>query len=114
MLDELEKKWGEKYPIVLLSWRNNWEELSQYFKYAPDIRRIIYTTNTVEGFNRQLRKITKSKGVFPNEQALLKMIFLASQDIQKKWTTSIANWALSAQQLAIHFEDRMKLDLNIG
>ena len=114
MLDELEKKWGEKYPIVLLSWRNNWEELSQYFKYPPDIRRIIYTTNTVEGFNRQLRKVTKSKGVFPNEQALLKMIFLASRDIQKKWTTSISNWALSAQQLAIYFEDRMKLDLNIG
>ena len=114
MLDELEKKWGEKYPIVILSWRNNWEELSQYFKYPPDIRRIIYTTNTVEGFNRQLRKVTKSKGVFPNEQALLKMIFLASRDIQKKWTTSIANWALSAQQLAIYFEDRMKLDLNIG
>lgn len=114
MLDELEKKWGEKYPIVILSWRNNWEELSQYFKYAPDIRRIIYTTNTVEGFNRQLRKVTKSKGVFPNEQALLKMIFLASRDIQRKWTTSISNWALSAQQLAIYFEDRMKLDLNIG
>jgi transposase-like protein len=114
MLDELDKKWGEKYPIVILSWRNNWEELSQYFKYAPAIRRIIYTTNTVEGFNRQLRKVTKSKGVFPNEQALLKMLFLASQDIMKKWTTSISNWALSAQQLAIYFGDRMKLDLNIG
>jgi len=114
MLDELEKKWGEKYPIVILSWRNNWEELSQYFKYPPDIRRIIYTTNTVEGFNRQLRKVTKSKGVFPNEQALLKMMFLAARDIQKKWTTSISNWALSAQQLAIYFEDRMQLDLNIG
>lgn len=114
MLDELEKKWGNKYPIVILSWRNNWEQLSQYFKYPPDIRRIIYTTNTVEGFNRQLRKVTKSKGVFPNEQALMKMIFLASQDIQKKWTMSISNWALSAQQLAIYFEDRMQLDLNIG
>ena len=114
MLDELEQKWGEKYPIVILSWRNNWEELSQYFKYPPAIRRIIYTTNTVEGFNRQLRKVTKSKGVFPNEQALLKMVYLASRDIMKKWTTSISNWALSAQALAIYFEDRMELDLNIG
>jgi transposase-like protein len=114
MLDELEKTWGEKYPIVLKSWRNNWEELSQYFKYPADIRRIVYTTNTVEGFNRQLRKVTKSKGVFPNEQALLKMIFLASQDIMKKWTSVISNWALTAQQLAIYFGDRMKIDLNLG
>ena len=101
MLDELDKKWGDKYPIVIMSWRTNWEELSQYFKYPPDIRRIIYTTNTVEGFNRQLRKVTKAKGVFPNEQALLKMIFLAAQDIMKKWTSTISNWALTAQQLAI-------------
>jgi len=114
MLDELDSLWGEKYPVVILSWRNNWEELSQYFKYAPDIRRIIYTTNTVEGFNRQLRKVTKSKGVFPSEAALMKMIFLAARDIMKKWTSSISNWALSAQQLAIHFGDRMKLDLNLG
>lgn len=113
-LDELEKKWGEKYPIVILSWRNNWEELTQYFKYPPDIRRIIYTTNTVEGFNRQLRKNTKSKGVFPSEQALLKAIYLVSQHIMKKWTSKLSNWALSAQQLAIFFGDRMKLDLNVG
>lgn len=113
-LDELDKKWGEKYPIVILSWRNNWEQLSQYFKYAADIRRIIYTTNTVEGFNRQLRKVTKSKGVFPSEQALLKMVFLAARDIMKKWTTKLSNWALSAQQLAIHFGDRMPLDLKLG
>jgi len=113
-LDELDKKWGEKYPIVILSWRNNWEQLSQYFKYATDIRRIIYTTNTVEGFNRQLRKVSKSKGVFPSEQALLKMVFLAARDIIKKWTTKLSNWALSAQQLAIHFGDRMPLDLKLG
>ena len=114
MLDALEEKWGEKYPMVILSWRNNWEELSQYFKYPPAIRRIIYTTNTVEAFNRQLRKVTKSKGAFPNEQALLKLIYLASQDIQKKWTTKLSNWALSAQHLAIYFEGRMVLDLNMG
>lgn len=114
MLDELDKKWGEKYPVVILSWRNNWERLSQYFKYPPEIRRIIYTTNTVEGFNRQLRKVTKSKGVFPNEQALLKMLFIASQNIMKKWTSTLQNWALSAQQLAIYFGPRMHIDLNVG
>lgn len=114
MLDELDKNWGEKYPLVLLSWRNNWEELSQYFKYPADIRRIIYTTNTVEGFNRQLRKVTKAKGVFPSEEALLKMIYLAAKDIMKKWTSPLSNWALTAQQLAIFFEDRMILDLNMG
>ena len=70
-LDELEKKWGEKYPVVILSWRNNWDRLSQYFKYPYQIRRIIYTTNTVEGFNRQIRKIAKSKGGMPNDTALL-------------------------------------------
>ena len=114
MLDELDEKWGEKYPIVILSWRNNWEELSQYFKYPADIRRVIYTTNTVEGFNRQLRKVTKSKGVFPNEQALLKMLYLAARSIMRKWTTTVYNWALSAQQFVIIFGDRMQVDLNMG
>lgn len=112
-LDELEKKWGNKYPIVILSWRNNWERLSQYFKFAQHIRRIIYTTNTVEGFNRQLRKVTKAKAVMPNDQALLKLVFLAAQNITAKWTSPIQNWALVVQQLAIHFEGRFKIDLNI-
>jgi len=113
-LDELDKKWGQKYPIVIRSWRNNWERLSQYFKYGSQIRRIVYTTNTVEGFNRQLRKVTKSKSVFPNDRALLKMVFLASQNIMKKWTSPIQKWALVVQQLAIHFEGRMNLRLNLG
>lgn len=112
-LDELEKKWGDKYPVVILSWRNNWERLSQYFKFGKHIRRIIYTTNTVEGFNRQLRKVTKAKAVMPNDQALLKLIFLAAQNITAKWNSPIQNWALVVQQLAIHFEGRFKIDLNI-
>ena len=112
-LDELEKKWGDKYPVVILSWRNNWERLSQYFKFGKHIRRIIYTTNTVEGFNRQLRKVTKAKAVMPNDQALLKLIFLAAQNITAKWNNPIQNWALVVQQLAIHFEGRFKIDLNI-
>lgn len=78
-----------------------------------DIRQIIYTINTVEGFNRQLRKVTKSKGRFLSGQALLKMIFLAAQDIMKKWTTRLSNWAISVQQLTIHFGDRMPLDLRL-
>lgn len=111
-LEELDKKWGKKYPIVLRSWRNNWDRLSTYFKYAQPIRRIIYTTNTVEGFNRQLRKITKSKAVFPNETALLKLVFLVSQNITAKWTMPLPGWALVVQQLAIHFEGRVNIKLN--
>ena len=113
-LDNLSKKWGKKYPIVIRSWRNNWERLSQYFKFGSEIRRIIYTTNTVEGFNRQLRKVTKSKSVFPNDTAILKIVFLASKNIMKKWTSPISKWALVIQQLAIHFEGRLNLKLNIG
>jgi len=112
-LDELEKKWGDKYPVVILSWRNNWDRLSQYFKFGQHIRRIIYTTNTVEGFNRQLRKVTKAKSVLPNDQALLKLVYLAAKNITAKWNSPIQNWALVVQQLAIHFEGRFKIDLNM-
>jgi len=113
-LDELEKIWGDKYPIVLRSWRYNWERLSQYFKYPYQIRRIIYTTNTVEGFNRQIRKITKSKGVLPNDRALLKLVYLITQNIMIKWTSPIPKWALTIQQLAIHFDGRIKIKLDTG
>jgi putative transposase len=113
-LDELEQKWGQKYPVIIKSWRKNWEELTSYFKYSAQIRRIIYTTNTVEGFNRQIRKITKSKAVFPNEDAVLKLIWLAAQNILKKWTSPLPKWALTAQQLYIHFPDRFQIDLNMG
>jgi len=112
-LEELDKKWGDKYPIVLKSWNNNWDRLSQYFKYGDQIRRIVYTTNTVEGYNRQIRKVTKSKSVFPNDRALLKMVFLASQHIMKKWKSPLQKWSLVIQQLAIHFEGRLNLRLNI-
>jgi len=105
----LDKKWGEKYPIVIKSWRDNWERLTEYFQFTPDIRRVIYTTNTVEGYHRQVRKVTKNKGVFPNDTALEKLVYLAYRNIRKKWTMPLANWATIAQQLAIKFGDRFKL-----
>ena len=105
---ELEQKWGEKYPMVINSWTNNWAELSAYFEYSEPIRRIIYTTNTVEGFNRQIRKITKTKGGFSNDESLFKLVFLAYKDIAKKWDKSISNWAEIISQFSIIFEDRLK------
>lgn len=111
-LDNLEEKWGKKYPMVIKSWRNNWDKLSTYFAYTPNVRKLIYTTNTVEGYHRQVRKITKTKGAFTSETALLKLIYLATRNIAKKWTMPLQSWALTVQQLAIHFgEDRLKLDI---
>lgn len=110
-LIKLEEVWGKKYPIVLKSWNDNWEELSTYFQYDAHIRKIIYTTNAVEGFHRQVRKVTKTKGAFPSDMALLKLIYLASENISKKWTQPIHNWGLTIQQFCIKFGDRMKLDL---
>lgn len=108
-LDHLEDKWGELYPIVIKSWRDKWEMLSCYFQYTAAIRKIIYTTNTVEGYHRQVRKITKTKGVFPNNDALYKLVYLAYRNIRKKWTMPLANWGQTAQQLAIKFGDRFKI-----
>jgi transposase-like protein len=108
-LTELAEKWGKKYPIVIKSWQDNWHKLSTYFKYTEEIRRIIYTTNTIEGFHRQVRKVTKTKGAFPNDDALLKLIYLAYQNISKKWTQPLHNWSLTVSQLSIYFEGRLKL-----
>lgn len=111
-LSGLERKWADKYPVVIQSWQNNWEHLSQYFKYTAPIRKIIYTTNAVEGYHRQVRKVTKTKGAFTNDMALLKLVYLATMNIQKKWTSPLHNWSLTIQQLYIRFEDRMELDIN--
>ena len=112
-LIELSVKWEKKYPIVIKSWQNNWEKLSTFFNYTPEIRKIIYTTNAVEGYHRQIRKVTKTKGSFPNEMGLLKLIYLATMNIKKKWKAPIPNWGLIAQQLAIRFEGRMPLQINV-
>ena len=106
-LDEFDKKWNKKYPVVVGSWRNNWHKLSTFFKYTEDIRNVIYTTNTVEGYHRQLRKVTKTKGAFTNDMALLKLVYLVSKRMEEKWTRPLKNWEMTIQQLSIMFGDRM-------
>ena len=111
-LVSLSEKWSKKYPIVIKSWQNNWEHLSTYFSYTQPIRKLIYTTNAVEGFHRQIRKVTKTKGPFTSDIALIKLVYLASQNILKKWIQPLQNWALTVQQLMIRFEDR-NLEINL-
>ena len=103
------EKWSRKYPAAIRSWENNWTELSTFFDYPSEIRRLIYTTNTVEGYNRQLRKVTKNKALFPTPKSVRKLLYLAHQDIARKWTMPIANWAKIRNQFAIRFEGRFPL-----
>lgn len=105
----LQQKWGEHYPVVIKSWQDNWEKLSAYFQFTAPIRKLIYTTNTVEGYHRQVRRVTKNKGVFTNDTALEKLVYLAYRNIRKKWTMPLAEWGKTAQQMAIIFEDRLAL-----
>lgn len=106
-LDNFDEIWGSKYPKIAISWRNNWANLSTYFKYPQEVRTLIYTTNTIEGFNRQLRKVTKNKGVFPTDDSLIKMLYLAMMDITKKWTGKRREWGQIHSQLEIFFADRL-------
>ena len=112
-LDKLEEKWGKKYPIVFDSWYNNWENLSNYFKYPQDIRRIIYTTNIIESVHRQFRTLTKTKGAFPTDNSLLKLLYAGIRNAEKKWTMPIRNWSLTISQLNIHFKERLKGALDL-
>ncbi len=105
-LQKLEQTWKNKYAAAVRSWQNNWDDLATFFEFPREIRRLIYTTNTVEGYHRQLRKVTKNKGSFPTEQAVRKLLYLATMDITRKWTAPIQNWPLILNQLAIRFEDR--------
>ena len=107
-LDKLEAKWGKKYPIVFESWRNKWDNLSNYFKYPEPIRRIIYTTNIIESVHRQFRTLTKTKGAFPNDNSLLKLLFAGIKNAEKRWTMPIQNWSLTISQLNIFFKERLK------
>jgi len=107
-LDDLEKKWGAKYPMSVKSWRNSWNELATFFKYSPLIRKLIYTTNAVENFHRQLRKVTKTKSAFVSEGALMKILYLTTMRVIEKWTQPVPNWGLILGDLMIHFEDRIQ------
>jgi putative transposase len=108
-LRQLHEKWGDKYAIAIRAWQNNWDDLATFFAYPAEIRRLIYTTNSVEGYHRQLRKVTKSKGAFPTPQAARKLLFLAHREILKKWTMPIPHWPVILNQLVIRFEDRMPI-----
>jgi transposase-like protein len=110
-LDQLQANWGDKYPKVIESWRKNWPRLSNYFQYSKEIRRIIYTTNIIEGFYRQIRNVTKSKGAFTSEDALMKLLFLAQENISSKWNRPVHNWNQTLAQLSIIFSDRLKLKI---
>lgn len=106
-LAKLDQTWSPRYAIAVRSWKNNWEDLATFFRFPAEIRRLIYTTNTVEGYNRRLRKIIKTKGSFPNSEAARKLLFLANQDIFRKWTNPIVYWPKILNQLVIRFEDRL-------
>ncbi len=112
-LDALEEKWGDTYPLVIKSWRQKWVNLSAYFKYPKPIRRIIYTTNAVEAVHRQFRKLTKTKGAFPNENSLLKLLYAGILNATEKWTMPIQNWSQALSQLDIYFEGRLDNVLDI-
>ena len=106
-LEGFAQRWDKKYPKISESWQANWANLSTYFKYPMEVRRLIYTTNTIEGFNRQLRKVTKAKSVFPTDDSLLKMLYLAMIDITKKWTGRRQDWSMIHAQLSVYFADRL-------
>lgn len=112
-LEKLEAKWGSQYPLVLNSWRRKWDNLSTYFKYPQYVRKAIYTTNAIEAVHRQFRKLTKTKGAFPNETSLLKLLYAGILVATKKWTMPIHNWNMTLSQLAIHFEGRLDGALHI-
>lgn len=108
-LNNLKNKWVEKYPVVIRSWENNWDKLANFFQYSAPIRKMIYTTNIIEGFHRQLRKVTKNRGLFPTDDSLFKLLYLSTLEASKKWNMPRQGWAEMIGQLAIHFGDRLPL-----
>lgn len=106
-LDEFEQQWGADYPSIVRSWRSNWARIIPFFDYPPKIRKVIYTTNAIESVNMSLRKITKNRGSFPSDEALLKLFYLALLNISKKWTMPIRDWKAALNRFNIQFEDRM-------
>ena len=106
-LETLKDKWGKKYPYAISNWESNWDVVSPYFRFSDDIRRIMYTTNIIEGVNRQFRKVTKTKSAFPSDTSLEKMLYLASMNVIKKWTQRYRNWDLVLSQLTILYDERL-------
>ncbi|MFM6999654.1 MAG: IS256 family transposase [Limnohabitans sp.] len=106
-LNEFDDKWGADYPTIVKSWRSNWARITPFFDYPPEIRRIIYTTNAIESVNMSLRKITKNRGSFPSDDALLKLFYLALANISKKWTMPLRDWKAALTRFTIQFEERM-------
>ena len=106
-LEGVKETWGKKYPYAISNWENNWEDVSSFFQFSDEIRRIMYTTNIIEGLNRQYRKVTKAKSVFPSDVALEKMLYLASENIVKKWTQRYRNWDQVLNQLIVLFGERL-------
>lgn len=106
-LTEFEEKWGEDYPSIVQSWRRNWEHIIPFFDYPPEIRKVIYTTNAIESVNMSLRKVTKSRGSFPSDDAVLKLFYLAIRNISQKWTMPIKDWKAALNRFSIQFEERM-------
>lgn len=112
-LDDLQAKWGDKYPMVIASWRNKWPTLSAYFKYPDYVRKVIYTTNAVEAVHRQFRKLTKTKGGFANENSLLKLLYAGILNASERWTRPVQNWNLTLSQMAIHFPERLEHHISL-
>lgn len=108
-LDRFEEEWGQRYPLVVASWRKNWPEIATFFGFPPELRRLIYTTNVIESFHRQLRKVTKGKGLFPTDDALLKMLYLVTVDVTRRWTMRVPHWGQILAQLSIYFPERVKV-----
>lgn len=104
--EEFREKWNKKYPNILKSWDRNWTELTTFFDFPPEIRKIIYTTNTIEGYHRMVRKFTKSKAVFPTDDSIRKALYLCISNISKKWTQPVRDWKLAYAQFSLLFEDR--------
>ena len=105
-LEKIKEKWGRKYPYAISSWENNWEDVSSFFQFSDNIRRIMYTTNIIEGLNRQYRKATKTKSVFPSDSSFEKMLYLASGNVVKKWTQRYRNWEQALNQLIVLYGER--------
>ena len=110
-LDKLKETWGNSYGMVIDSWYNNWNNLSTFFDFSPRIRKMIYTTNALEGFNRQVRKYTKSRTIFPTDESLNKCVYLATMEVIEKWTQPVPNWGATLAELTLFFTEELKDEL---